>query len=426
MCDNQTYTFIDLFAGCGGLSLGLFRAGWKGLFGIEKDSFAFESLSSNFLGENSRFRYSWPSWLAKAPASIDAFLSAHRLKLATLDPPLDLLVGGPPCQGFSSAGRRDPRDPRNQLLSLYLEAVEILRPRFIMVENVRGITVDFAEESNPSSKVNYSIELLSALSKEYQVWSAVLDASDFGVPQARTRFFVVAQRKDIDVRWHPFEELKENRSAYLRQKGLFGYTTSRAALSDLEVERNGSIRSRDSAGFQEIAYISPLTHFQKLMRDGVTEAPPDTRLARHRPEIVDRFKQIIELCHQNGHLNTSLRKGDREHFGLRKRATRVLDPDRPAPTITGMPDDLLHYSEPRALTVRENARLQSFPDWFLFKGKYTTGGHLRRKEVPRFTQVANAVPPLIAEALGGVILCQAKRVDAITAESYSLRNSPQN
>jgi DNA (cytosine-5)-methyltransferase 1 len=69
-----------------------------------------------------------------------------------------------------------------------------------------------------------------------------------------------------------------------------------------------------------------------------------------------------------------------------------------------MPDDLLHYCEPRTLTVRENARLQGFPDWFSFKGKYTSGGRLRRKEVPRFTQVANAVPPLVAEAMGRALL----------------------
>ena len=90
----------------------------------------------------------------------------------------------------------------------------------------------------------------------------------------------------------------------------------------------------------------------------------------------------------------------REQLGIRKLTTRVLDPDLPAPTVTSMPDDLLHYREPRTLTVRENARLQTFPDWFRFCGKYTTGGHLRRLEVPRFTQVANAVPPLLAEILG--------------------------
>ena len=68
-----------------------------------------------------------------------------------------------------------------------------------------------------------------------------------------------------------------------------------------------------------------------------------------------------------------------------------------------MPDDLLHYSEPRTLTVRENARLQTFPDWYSFQGKYTTGGHLRKQEVPRFTQVANAVPPLAARAIGEML-----------------------
>jgi len=244
----------------------------------------------------------------------------------------------------------------------------------------------------------------------------MLDASDFGVPQARTRFFVMAQRRDIDTPWCPFEELKASRLSFLRRKGLLGRTTSKSALSDLEVTRNGRIPSRDTHGFEEIAYISPLTHYQKLMRDGATDAPSGTRLARHRPKIIDRFKKIIELCHQNGHLNTSLRKVDRERFGLLKQATRVLDPDHPAPTITSMPDDLLHYSEPRTLTVRENARLQSFPDWFLFKGKYTTGGHRRRREVPRFTQVANAVPPLVAEAIGEVILGQVKRVDTIADE----------
>src|SRR5262249_60037296 len=106
----------------------------------------------------------------------------------------------------------------------------------------------------------------------------------------------------------------------------------------------------------------------------------------------------------DGRLNTSIGEDLRAQFKLRKCALRVLDPDRPSPTVTSMPDDLLHYSEPRTLTVRENARLQAFPDWFSFKGKYTTGGHLRRKEVPRFTQVANAVPPLLGEAIGRTML----------------------
>lgn len=126
----------------------------------------------------------------------------------------------------------------------------------------------------------------------------------------------------------------------------------------------------------------------------------DTRLARHKPEIVDRFTKIIKICQSTGRLNISLSTELKASLNLRKCAIRVMDPEDLSPTITSMPDDLIHYSEPRTLTVRENARLQSFPDWFSFKGKYTSGGDRRKREVPRFTQVANAVPPLIAEALG--------------------------
>ncbi len=114
------------------------------------------------------------------------------------------------------------------------------------------------------------------------------------------------------------------------------------------------------------------------------------------------------MCKKQNRSNKQLSLEMREHFGIRKTATRVLDPQKPAPTITSMPDDLIHYSEPRTLTVRENARLQTFPDWFVFRGKYTSGGERRKREVPRFTQVANAVPPLLAEMLGEMLLTAAR------------------
>src|SRR5258706_540076 len=95
-----------------------------------------------------------------------------------------------------------------------------------------------------------------------------------------------------------------------------------------------------------------------------------------------------------------LSKLDRERLGLSKHRTFPMAPDKLAPTVTTLPDDVLHYSEPRILTVRESARLQSFPDWFKFRGKYTTGGDRRKKECPRYTQVGNAVPPLLAQAIG--------------------------
>ena len=120
------------------------------------------------------------------------------------------------------------------------------------------------------------------------------------------------------------------------------------------------------------------------------------RLARHRDDVRSRFKKIIKECAQGVTMNAK----SRARFGLKKHRICLMSSSEPAPTITTLPDDVLHYSEPRILTVRESARLQSFPDWFRFRGKFTTGGKLRIKECPRYTQVGNAVPPLLAEAIG--------------------------
>jgi DNA (cytosine-5)-methyltransferase 1 len=106
---------------------------------------------------------------------------------------------------------------------------------------------------------------------------------------------------------------------------------------------------------------------------------------------------------------------DRKNYNLKKHRIFPMSGDEPAPTVTTLPDDILHYSEPRILTVREYARLQSFPDWFHFKGKYTTGGKLRTKECPRYTQVGNAVPPLLARAIG-------KALQEMLAEVSAARN----
>jgi DNA (cytosine-5)-methyltransferase 1 len=151
----------------------------------------------------------------------------------------------------------------------------------------------------------------------------------------------------------------------------------------------------------------------------------DTRLARHRDDIRERFADLIKICGEEGRLNVNLSPATRKAYKLKKAALRVMDPLRPAPTITSLPDDLLHYSEPRTLTVRENARLQSFPDWFEFHGKYTTGGLLRRKEVPRFTQVANAVPPLLAEQLGLALITLLRASKHFNVPPEGITNSGQ-
>lgn len=371
MPKQRELTFVDAFAGCGGLSLGLMQAGWQGLFAVEKDRFAFETLKANLLGSKARFKFVWPDWLPREPTSIDMLLTKRSEELKTLAGKIDLLVGGPPCQGFSSAGKRRHDDPRNKLFKSYVRLVGALRPRAVLIENVRGFTMDF----DGGSRVhNYARKLRDLLSERYVVHEQLLKVTDFGVPQARTRYFLIALEVGL-CEGSPFNHLRTRLPSFLRAMDLRPPVSSRSAISDFELEVSGRRPSVDTPGFEEIDYSEPLTKYQKLMSDG-TKRPSDLRLARHLPEIQRRFAYIIKHSRAEGRLNTTISDDLKTRFNIRKKALRVLDPDRPSPTVTSMPDDLLHYSEPRTLTVRENARLQGFPDWFAFKGKYTTGGPL--------------------------------------------------
>lgn len=394
--------FIDLFAGCGGLSLGLKRAGWRGLFAVEKDEFAFETSNANFNGHPD-YDYDWPVEIERRPWDIGELLATRNDVLESWAGKVDLVAGGPPCQGFSHAGRRNPDDPRNQLFEDYLRFVSLVKPRIVLVENVRGFESTFANDGTPK---NFAAMLKDRIGTDYDCVSQVIRASDFGVPQARPRFILVGIRQGDPAAVKLasfFVDLVKASPGFLASRGLPSRPSARDAISDLEIARNSRVTSPDSKGFEAISYRGPLSEYQKVMRDGSTVDPSDTRLARHRPDIEARFEEIIKSAREEGRLNVTISKEVRARFGLKKMAIRVLDPLGTSPTITSLPDDLLHYSEPRTLTVRENARLQTFPDWFVFKGKYTSGGERRRNEIPRFTQVANAVPPLLAEQIGEVL-----------------------
>lgn len=400
--------FIDAFAGCGGLSLGLLKAGWQGLFAIEKDAFAFDTLKHNLIEDGGRHQFAWPEWLEKKPWTIESLMEAHGDQLVALRGKVDLLAGGPPCQGFSSAGRRRPSDPRNQLVERYLEFVDTVRPRMVLIENVRGITYDFVGGDEAEDTRNFANDLVERVGESYHVYTDTIRCAEYGVPQQRPRFFLVGLLKSEGRKPgksdSPFAKLKGSRTRFLTKRGLRSRTTCKQAISDLELGHTGMGPCPDSKGYMSLNTKPPCTDFQRLLRDGHVGRIADTRLAKHRPHIVERFEKIIEECRLAGRLGVQLNREMRERHGINKMATRVLDPAKAAPTITSMPDDLLHYAEPRTLTVRENARLQTFPDWFEFRGKYTTGGERRAREVPRFTQVANAVPPLVAEMWGEVLL----------------------
>lgn len=408
-------TFVDLFAGCGGLSLGLSQAGWRGVFAIERDRMAFETFAQNFLRGPQAVRFDWPHWLEQRAWPIDELLEEHESELRSIRGTIDLVAGGPPCQGFSFAGRRERDDPRNQLFTRYVQLVDDLRPKALVVENVPGMRVAHGANERrglclpgpkPRSYYQKLIDSLHALN--YVAEGRLLDASRFGVPQRRPRLIVIGLSKEIAERLtggvHAvFRHIEACRVAQLAELGLPIQVTARDAISDLELKghRLRPCEDPDSrAGFNELVYEGPRSRYQRLMHaDAVSSAMNSMRLARHTKEVSKRFRDIIDSCRQGVRMSDH----DRDRFGLLKHRVYPMSSNVPAPTITTLPDDVVHYSDPRILTVRESARLQSFPDWFEFRGKFTTGGNRRKKECPRYTQVGNAVPPLLARAIGSGI-----------------------
>ena len=416
-------TFIDVFSGCGGLSLGMMSAGWRGLFAVEKNPDAFATIKYNLIDQkDSPFHFAWPNWLPQQPMTSQDLLKEHKDDLSTLQEQVDLIVGGPPCQGFSLAGRRKQDDPRNTLTEEYLQVVEKVQPRFLLIENVHGFAMAFKNGETPSGKAYSNIvqEKLEGLG--YSVFTTIVDCSDFGVPQRRKRFIMLSIRNDDAALTYlngrnPFDLIIERAKLFRESKGLSGGhpCTSKEAISDLETENSTLVPCTDSPidGFLQVCYknTNHSSAYQKLMRSRVNGSDTNSlRIPQHRDHVIEQFHKIQTLFPRG----KSLSKDARDSLGIKKRSITTLHPEMPSPTITTLPDDILHYSEPRILTVRENARLQSFPDWFTFQGKYTTGGKKRKRECPRYTQVGNAVPPLLAEAIGEFILeLSEKRAEAI-------------
>ena len=391
----MTPTCIDLFAGCGGLSLGLGRAGFSTLFSVEAHVDAFSTFKHNLI-EKHADRHGWPAWLEQRAWRAEDLLSKHFAELRGLRGRIDLIAGGPPCQGFSMNGLRRPDDPRSAMVDVYLQYVETIRPRLVLLENVVGF--QSMKHRTGGTYSDYVARELDRLG--YQTWSEIIRAADWGIPQRRPRFVLMAALKGTLPGIHPLERLRVARKEFLAARGLGpGLTGSEAALSDL-VETDGLLE--DDAEWGHLGFKTlrrarhPLSPYQVLMRADSYSQPRDMRLPRHGATSIRRMRDILNTCERG----VCLREEDRARLGIKKRSTTPLDPRAPAPTISTLPDDFVHYSRPRSMTVREHARLQSFPDWFEFQGPYTTGGARRKDACPKFTQVGNAVPPLLAEALG--------------------------
>ncbi len=399
---NRKYTVIDLFAGCGGLSLGLYQAGWSGVFAVEKNKCAFETLKHNLIDKKHHFN--WPEWLPQEPTDIVELLKQHEDELKSLRGKIDLVAGGPPCQGFSMAGKRMENDKRNKLVFSYISFIRLVKPRLLLFENVKGFTYSFDKAKNPNA-IPYSQIVVEQLEKlGYDVTPYIINFAEFGVPQRRKRFILVGVRKAKKNRSNEFMgRLKEQLPKFIEQHRLTKSPTLYDAISDL-LKSNGTEPTPDRPGFQSGRYGKPLTPYQKFLRMDISESqdvPNSHSFARHTSEKTSCFEKL--LSERSTIAGRRIDGDERKKWGIRQRSITVLDPNTVSPTITGAPDDYLHYSEPRIMTVRECARIQSFPDWYEFKSKYTTGGEMRKREVPRYSQVGNAIPPLFAYQIGLIL-----------------------
>jgi DNA (cytosine-5)-methyltransferase 1 len=389
---------VDIFSGCGGLTLGLHKAGIHGLFAIEKSPDAFLTLKINLIDRLHHF--AWPQWLPQQAHDINMVLKEFRPQLEALRGQVDLLAGGPPCQGFSLAGRRRHEDKRNKLVHSYIAMVDAIQPKCLLLENVKGFTIPFTVKGEMRQYSSLVVDELKR--RHYDVAFQLIDFSRFGVPQKRTRFILIGVSQELQahgVRAEDFfAKMEDYREVFLQERKLpLNGVSVKSAISDL-CQANGVYRTEEFKNFDFGEYGKLTTSYQRLMRRDVAKGqrPDSHRFARHTEEVQKRFQVAIDE-------SLSPTKY-REKFALNKSSTKHLIPQAPTPTLTTLPDDYIHYCEPRILTVREYARIQSFPDDYVFRGKYTTGGKMRVKEVPRYSQIGNAIPPLFGEMAGQILM----------------------
>lgn len=400
--NSNKFEYIDLFSGCGGLALGMHNANWKAMFAVEKNIDAFSTLAYNLIDRNNHFN--WPKWLPVTTIDINDLIVEYKKQLSDLKGKVTLVAGGPPCQGFSTAGKRIQNDERNKLVDSYINFISIVTPDSVLFENVRGFDQEFSK-SNSKKKIKYSTKIINSLKKlGYNVEFKMINFSDYGIPQRRVRFILFAS-KTIDPNMF-FSLLEQNVRDFLDNKNLTHKVSVKSAISDLEAQ-NGRVTCPDSPRFYSGVYGKARTKYQRYCRNGRRKGqiPNSHRFARHRSETIERFSHLLEMGNTDKNISNVLEN----EYGIKKNCFSVLASNLPSPTLTSNPDDHIHYSEPRTLSVREYARIQSFPDWFEFKGKYTTGGECRKIDVPRYTQVGNAIPPLFAEQVGLTLIQILKR-----------------
>lgn len=324
---------LDLFCGCGGLSYGFEKAGFEVVLAIDLWEDAIKTYNHNHKVKNGK--------CINIQELEDSYLENLRGKIGGI-------IGGPPCQGYSTVGTRDVSDPRNKLYLEYCRVVSIVQPEFFVIENVRGLLT--------LGKGAFKDDIIKRFSElGYTISYKLVNASDYGVPQNRQRVFFVGIKSKEYV-FPVEEEIK---------------ISCKEAISDLpSLEENESI---------ELGEIT--NEYQKLMRKN----NPNNKVLNHEnTKHTEKTKEIISMIPDGG----KIKDLPEEYWGIRKynKAFERMNSNKSSNTVDTGHRNYFHYKYNRIPTVRENARLQSFPDDFEFLGSKTS----------QYKQVGNAVPPLLA------------------------------
>ena len=340
---RKSLNFIDLFSGAGGLSCGLEMAGMRCLLGVENDPAAVKTFRRNH---------------AQAEVFDDSIqnLRPRMLEKMLKGREVHLVAGGPPCQGFSTVGRGDPLDQRNSLFLEFVRIVKTTRPCFIVLENVTGLV---AKKNEP---------ILKAIFRRFQRIGYCLDvrimsAQNYGVPERRRRTVIIGSRINSAVEFPPFTHDTKRRAP----------VTVGDVLDDLRAS-DGIIYNHEP---ERAVPLSP----EALMR---LKHIPEGRGIRYREDERKYLPQEL-------YLGVDWDKMSEGRF--RQAKYQRLDRSRPSPTILTQRDVYYHPLEDRHLTPREAAKIQSFPNDFVFEGSLTS----------QWRQIGNAVPPGLGKAIGSAL-----------------------
>lgn len=392
----QKLRVLDTFAGAGGFSLGFEMAGCEVVGAVELDAWACDTFSHNH-----------PA--AKVIQGDISKIQDDEIIATFGKSKPDIVIGGPPCQGFSIANRNagDPKDPRNSLFKDFVRIGRIFSPTFMVMENVPNLLAAKTEEGEPV------IEIIakSLRDLDYQVYWKVLQATDFGVPQIRTRLFVIASKISLA---EPFPTpthrvVKDGAPIDLFSSDLLPCPTLWEAISDLPELEAGE-------GAEEASYAAPpQSEYQKMLR-GRSDILFNHKAMNHTRRMVERFSHMAcghSVNDVPAHLKPKKRNSAEITTAAFDQNNRRMYPHRPCHTVpASFYANFVHPFQHRNFTAREGARIQSFPDSFRFLGKPTVVSHklLARegrdaeKFLCQYNQVGNAVPPLLSQAVAKNLL----------------------